>query len=102
MEFSPIVSFNIISTVVWYVFCVGERRESYRILYNCRFLSSNSFIPSGNLQLVDFLLLLLALSGPLSHIRKKLCCRCPGHAGDGVLHGHDGAHDPRRDVLCVP
>ena len=55
VEFSPIVSFNHTSTVVWYVFCGGERRESYCILYNCCFLSSNSFILSGNLQVLFFL-----------------------------------------------
>lgn len=27
--------------------------------------------------------------------------RCAGHAGNGLLHGHDGAHDPRGDVLCA-
>lgn len=28
-------------------------------------------------------------------------CRSASHAGDGVLHGNDAAHDPRGDVLCV-
>ena len=32
----------------------------------------------------------------------RVCvCRCAGHAGDGVLHGHDGTHDTWGDVLCA-
>lgn len=28
--------------------------------------------------------------------------RSPGHVGDGLFHGHDGAHVTRRDVLRHP